>query len=161
LQEAWALLFNRRADAIRDRAEVAGGSDRVRSIFLPLLDFSAHPLNDPLNVWRSCRQDLHAFINEHGDDKDKEERTVATRFLRYAVEIEIFLQARRAAFSLTSDGWTKEASTLMKAYQILPFSVSDAETILDSRNDRFASARLEIVQSTGPTLSVPVSDRIP
>jgi len=158
LQVAWTLLFNRRADAIRDRAIVAGGSDRVRSIFLPLLDFSAQPLNDPLNVWRTCRQELHAFIDEH--TIDKEETAVAARFLRYAVEIEIFLQARRAAFSLTDGSWSKEASTLMKAYQILPFSVSDAETILDSRNEIFANTRLDIMESMGPTLSAPVSDRV-
>jgi hypothetical protein len=159
--QVWDLLFSRRLESIRDRVAIAGGPPRLREQFVPLLQLETLESEDDVSAFRHSRKSMHAYIDE--SDQAPENVLVAQRFLRYSAEIEVLLRARTALASRTSEEWSKAASYLMSAYQILPFSLGDCESLLDNYDEQMSRDKLgTLVVSSGISpLELPVSDRTP
>lgn len=155
--DVWRLLCARRLESINDRAAVAGGSHDIRSIFLPLSKMTPDELRTQINRISSVRTSLRQFATASG--LEAEDAQVAQRFIRYSAEIEIMIRAGVALHAL--DNWRKAAAYLMSAYQILPFSLSDCEALLESYGDYMdseAELPMTILAPTSP-LEKPISDR--
>lgn len=157
--EIWTLLFARRLDAIRDRATVAGGSPELRLQFIPLLKSEASDWANDADRFSDVRKQLHSYIVVPG--RTTEDIQLGQRFIKYSAEIEILARARSELASQSPQRWHEVASYLMSAYQILPFSLSDCEALLDGYGRYLMSDRLMPVsapQAPSP-LEQPVSDR--
>jgi hypothetical protein len=111
---------------------------------------------DMIALLRSCRAKLRAYQSSSGEPLSSEDQALSARFLRYAVEIQILLQAHQGALRRTETGWGREASRLMKAYQSLPYSIFDAEQILDVEDFSDVS---QSVAGESLVLHVPISSQ--
>jgi len=168
-RDAWKILFDRRFDAINDRARAAGGSAEVRSCFIPLLDLEtlgSDTEGNELVRLQNCCKKLNQYIDRTTSDlhtSSGDDVAVARRFLRYAVELEILLQAReRVSFTAYGEEVRKDAALIISAYQILPFSTADAESILCNlgrHGTRGEDAAPTITAPTVRSLDRPLADR--
>jgi hypothetical protein len=165
--EAWKILFARRFEAINDRARAAGGSTELRKHFTSLLDpETLSSPTDGLERIQNCRNYLTGYVDKTtpaSQTATVDEVGLAQRFLRYAAELEILLQARKKV-SLVPFGpeARNDAELIMNAYQILPFGVGDAESILNAlRDHRSQRDGVSPTLATPPVASLgePLSDR--
>lgn len=166
--EAWNLLFARRAESILDRVVASKGVDDERSSMITLaedlLDYH-DPLADPISRVRELREKmLKTLVTPHTVLPD--ERPTLERLTRYCTELEILLYAKKRVADHSDppaigDPLHTDASMIMKAYQLLPFSHADSlriiEALAQGREDVPTSARqLDSIKSV---LHSPVSDR--
>jgi hypothetical protein len=158
--ETWALLFERRAESILDRVVAVKGIDESRSKMIGLVEevIDGHFV-DAILKFRSMREQLRVLVTPVISPDDKE---TLNRLTRYCTELEILLCAKqRVADQTVSESMMRDASMIMKAYQLLPFSHSDSEKILsaiDKGDGEMPNVRHHD-SSVKSVLSAPVADR--
>ena len=157
--QAWALLFDRRAESILDRVIAAKGLDEPRSKMIGLVEELINgQLADAVSRLQSLREILRDSLTPAGTSDD---RAMLDRLMRYCTELEILLYAKqRVADQPVSEGMKRDASMIMKAYQLLPFSHTDSQRILSAIDQGVAEPSVRHRDSSVKSmLQVPVADR--
>ena len=161
--DAWKLLFSRRLESIIDRVAAVTGVDEPRAKLVELIENKLDDGGQDGSSLASVRA-FRTYISEYIMDQNVEKDSLAVlqRFMRYLTELEILLCAReRVVRAEFGEGVLKDASTIMKAYQVLPFSYTDAELVLAGITpvgpDK--GAHVHCPTDTVKSLQQPVADR--
>jgi KAP family P-loop domain len=163
--QTWTLLFRRRAESILDRVVATKGFDEPRSQMIGLVE---ELIDDQLSDAISRVQGSRGLLRNAQEtlvipriDRLSKEQITLNRLLRYCTELEILLYAKqRVADQPVSDGMKKDASMIMKAYQLLPFSQTDSQRILTAIDQGIAEPSVRHRDSSVKSmLQVPVADR--
>jgi hypothetical protein len=166
--KAWSLLFARRAESILDRVVASKGVDDERSAMITLAEdlLEYHdPLTEQITRVKDLREKMVKLLVTPNMVSTDEKPTLE-RLTRYCTELEILLYAKERVADhsdppLIGDPLHTDASMIMKAYQLLPFSHADSLRIIEA----LAQGRVDVptsgrqLESIKSVLHTPVADR--
>jgi hypothetical protein len=130
-EDVWNVLYARRAESILARVAVVVGVDDARAKLAELIESVLRTTPGADGSGNRCLCEFRGYLRQCMTEAPSEAHSILHRFMRYTTELELLLCARqRVALAVPSQQVQRDASLIMKAYQALPLSYTDAEKML-------------------------------